>query len=164
MVNVLNLNFVNQGFRQNATCKCKQCRPRSDCFWWSSLIRVYTVCHYTISKYFKELHKKQNLGKINTWNCNTLPACNYQVKIFWCNNLLKLSSQKRKYGRGGQITVKNWSSLPISNPKPDLHNINAHTKFGGNSLLSSRHKILTNGQRIDGHTSRLQRETIILCY
>ena len=23
----------------------KQCRPRSDCFWRSSLIRVYTVCH-----------------------------------------------------------------------------------------------------------------------
>ena len=23
----------------------KQCRPRSECFWRSSLIRVYTVCH-----------------------------------------------------------------------------------------------------------------------
>ena len=23
----------------------KQCRPRSDCFWRSSLIRVYAVCH-----------------------------------------------------------------------------------------------------------------------
>ena len=28
-------------------------------------------------------------------------------------------------------SVKN---LPISNPKPDLHNINAHTKFGENPL------------------------------
>ena len=27
-----------------------------------------------------------------------------------------------------------WQNLPISNPKPDLQNINAHTKFGGNPL------------------------------
>ena len=27
-------------------------------------------------------------------------------------------------------SVKIWQILPISNPKPDLHNINAHTKFG----------------------------------
>ena len=29
-----------------------------------------------------------------------------------------------------QTTVKNWPNLPISNPEPDLHNSNAHTKFG----------------------------------
>ena len=29
-------------------------------------------------------------------------------------------------------SVKNWRHLPISNPKPDLHNINAHTQFGEN--------------------------------
>ena len=34
----------------------------------------------------------------------------------------------------GQITVKNWQNLPISNPKPDLHNINAQMKFGENPL------------------------------
>ena len=28
--------------------------------------------------------------------------------------------------------VKNWWNLPINNPKPDLHNINVHTKFGEN--------------------------------
>ena len=27
-------------------------------------------------------------------------------------------------------SVKNRWNLPISNPKADLHNINAHTKFG----------------------------------
>ena len=32
-------------------------------------------------------------------------------------------------------SVKNWRNLPISNPKPDLHNINAHTKFGWKSLF-----------------------------
>ena len=32
-------------------------------------------------------------------------------------------------------SVKNLRNLPFSNPKPDLHNINAHTKFGENPLL-----------------------------
>ena len=31
--------------------------------------------------------------------------------------------------------IKNWRNLPISNPKADLHNINAHTKFGENPLM-----------------------------
>ena len=30
---------------------------------------------------------------------------------------------------GRQITVKKWRNLPISNPKQDIYNINAHTKF-----------------------------------
>ena len=32
-------------------------------------------------------------------------------------------------------SLKTGRNLPISNPKPDLHNINAHTKFGQNSLM-----------------------------
>ena len=31
-------------------------------------------------------------------------------------------------------SVKNWWKLPISNPQPDLHNINAHTKINENHL------------------------------
>ena len=31
-------------------------------------------------------------------------------------------------------SVKNWWNLPVSNPNPDLHNINAHIKFGENPL------------------------------
>ena len=27
-------------------------------------------------------------------------------------------------------SVKIWRNLPISNPKPDIYNINAHNKFG----------------------------------
>ena len=34
-------------------CLHKKCRLRSDCSWKSSLIKVYTVCHFT--KYFKKL-------------------------------------------------------------------------------------------------------------
>ena len=32
-------------------------------------------------------------------------------------------------------SVNIWWNLPISNHKPDLHNINAHTKFGENPLM-----------------------------
>ena len=32
-------------------------------------------------------------------------------------------------------SVQNWQNLPISNPKPKLHNINAQTKFGENPLI-----------------------------
>ena len=35
----------------------------------------------------------------------------------------------------GHSMIKNWWNLPISNPQPDLHNINAHTKFDENPLI-----------------------------
>ena len=70
----------------------------------------------------------------------------------------------------GQITpskideiVKNWRNLPISNPKPDLHNINAHNKFGENPLMFTQ--VITRKRKTDGRTydglPDDQRETII---
>ena len=35
----------------------------------------------------------------------------------------------------GDNSVRIWQNLPISDPKPDLHNINRYTKFGENSLI-----------------------------
>ena len=32
-------------------------------------------------------------------------------------------------------SFKNWGNFPISNQKPDLYNINAHTKFDENPFL-----------------------------
>ena len=56
------------------------------------------------------------------------------VKIHWC--LLKLSSGNENNGLSrADNSIKIWRNLPISNPKPDLHNINAHTKFGENPLM-----------------------------
>ena len=56
-------------------------------------------------------------------------------------------------------SVKNWRNLPISNPKPDLHNMNAHTKFGENPLMFTQVIILklkkdgrTDGRMMDGRT------------
>ena len=52
--------------------------------------------------------------------------------------------------------------MAISNTKPDLHNINAHTKFGENPLMFTQviiRKRKTDG-RTDGKTDE-QRETII---
>ena len=73
-------------------------------------------------------------------------------------------------------SIKIWRNLPISNLKPDLHNINAHTKFGENPLcllkLSSGNKKWMDGQmdrwltdeQADRQTDRhkdIQSETII---
>ena len=64
------------------------------------------------------------------------------------------------------IYVNIWQNLPISNPKPDIHNINAHTKFGENPLMFTQviiRKQKSDG-RMDGRTDRhtdVQRETII---
>ena len=35
----------------------------------------------------------------------------------------------------GDNSIKIWGNLPISNPKPDLYNINAHIMFGENPLM-----------------------------
>ena len=59
-------------------------------------------------------------------------------------------------------SVKNWRNLPISNPKPDLHNINAHTKFGENPLMFTQ--IIIRKRKTDRQTDGLkddQCETII---
>ena len=45
-------------------------------------------------------------------------------------------------------SVKNWWNLPISNPKPDLHNINAHTKFGENPLMFTQ--VIIRKRKMDG--------------
>ena len=78
--------------------------------------------------------------------------------------LLKLLSGNKNMGmsRAGN-SVKIWQNLPISNPKPDLHNINAHTKFGENPLMFTQviiRKRKTDGRTYNGHT-QVQRETII---
>ena len=50
------------------------------------------------------------------------------VRIHW--RLLKLSSENENMGLSrADNSVKIWRNLPISNPKPDIHNINAHAKF-----------------------------------
>ena len=52
-------------------------------------------------------------------------------------------------------SVKILRNLPISNPKPDLHNINAHTMFGENPSMFSKdiiRKQNTDVQLTDGRT------------
>ena len=65
-------------------------------------------------------------------------------------------------------SVKNWRNSPISNPKPDLHNINAHIKFGENPLMFTqviirKRKTDGRGGQTDGLTDD-QRETIEPCH
>ena len=74
--------------------------------------------------------------------------------------------QKKNQTCRGQKTVKNWRKLAIINPKPDLHNINAHIKFGENPLtftqviVRKRKCGRTYDRRTDGHADD-QHETII---
>ena len=46
--------------------------------------------------------------------------------------------------------LKIWQNLPISNPKPDLHNINAHTKFDENPFMFTQ--VIIQKQNMDGWT------------
>ena len=55
---------------------------------------------------------------------------------------------------GADNSVKNLMKIVNSNPKPDLHNINAHTKFSENPLMFTQviiWKRNTDG-RTDGQT------------
>ena len=74
----------------------------------------------------------QNLSISNTKADFHIPSL---VKIHWC--FLKLSSGNENMGVS-QADNKIWWNLPISTPKPDLHNINAQTKFGENPLMFTR--------------------------
>ena len=49
-------------------------------------------------------------------------------------------------------SVKNQRNLPISSRKPDLHNINAHTK-SGESPLFFYSKLSSGNENMDGHTT-----------
>ena len=67
------------------------------------------------------------------------------VKMHW--HFLKLSSGNENNDvLWADNSVKSWWNLPISNPKPDLYNIDAHTKFGENSLLFTQ--IIIQKQKI----------------
>ena len=76
--------------------------------------------------------------------------------------LLKLQSGNENMGVSrADNSVKNWRNLPISNPKPDLHNTNAHTKFGENPLMFTPVIIRKwTDRQTDGFTDD-QHETII---
>ena len=65
--------------------------------------------------------------------------------------LLKLSSGNENMGVSwADNSVKICRTLPISNPKPELHNINAHTKFGENPLMFTQ--VIIRKQKTDGRT------------
>ena len=60
--------------------------------------------------------KKHELHQaIKTWNNNSSST---PTILWWADN-----------------SAKNWRNLPISNPKPDPHNIYAHTMFSENPLI-----------------------------
>ena len=128
--------------------------------WWKS-IDIYSNYHpktkklacrgqITVSKN-KEICPLAIPNSISTISMQILSL----VKTHWY--LLKLSTGKEKSDvlRENNL-VKNWQNLPINNPKQDLHNINAQTKFGGKLLIFTGYrpetKIWTDVRQTDGHT------------
>ena len=91
--------------------------------------------------------------------------CTYQ---FWWKSIDIYSSyhQETKIWMWANNSVKNWQNLPINKPKPDLHIINAHTKFGEKPLIFTKVIIQKRKYRwanlwqMDRHTDS-QQETFI---
>ena len=54
-------------------------------------------------------------------------------------------------------SIKIWQNLPISNPEPDLHNINAHTKFGENPLMFTH--VIIRKRKTDGWSMKWNHNT-----
>ena len=81
------------------------------------------------------------LGKMMLLTKNNIKTLNYNTPPLSCP---------------GQIIPKKIRrNLPISNPRPDLHNINAHTKFGENPLMFTRVKLSSGNKKwMDGRTDR----------
>ena len=76
-------------------------------------------------------------------------------------NLYSFSPENENMGVSrADNSFKIWRNLPISNPKPEIRNINAHTKFGENPLMFTWYPETKYGRTTDGRT-HLQHETII---
>ena len=72
--------------------------------------------------------------------------------------LLKLSSRNEHIGMSrADNSVKIGQNLPISNLKPDIHNINAHTKFGENPLMFTQ--VYSNEKQTDVRLTDGQTDT-----
>ena len=67
-----------------------------------------------------------------------------------CYLLRLLSGNKNMGVSRADNSVKIWRILPISNHKPDLHNINAQTKFGENPLMFTQ--VIIRKRKTDGRT------------
>ena len=117
--------------------------------WYSQQKSKYPLCHGQIT-----------LSKIDKISLSAIPNQIFMimmhtpslVKIHW--QLLKLSSRNENSDiLQEDNSVKNWRNLPTNNPKPDLHNINAHTRFG-ESPLTFTQVIIWKGKYglMDGRT------------
>ena len=72
--------------------------------------------------------------------------------------LLKLSSGNENMGMSrADNAVKIWLNLPFSNPKPDIYNTNAHTKFGENPFMFTQ--VIIQKWKTDGRTTDRRTDT-----
>ena len=88
------------------------------------------------NKDISEVDNSQKLTKFAHEQSETR-ATQYQCSTKFGENPLIFTNHPEMKIRTcrGQITLSNFClNLPINNPKPDLHIINAHTEFGENPL------------------------------
>ena len=119
---------------------------------------------------FKLSSGNENIGVFradnSVKNCKICPsAIPYQISLMsiyiaslvkiLCY-LLKLSSGNENMGVSrADNSIKIWRNLLISTLKPDLLNVNAHTKFGENPLMFTQviiRKRKRDGRTYDGQT------------
>ena len=129
--------------------------------------RYHTETIFQSWKFFKveKGHNSQNVDfTLNqTWPTfyDYIPV--YKISIQYTNPLkryllkipcyLLVIVRKQKYGVSrADNSVKFWRNLPISNPKPDLLNVNAYSKFGYNPLLFTQ--VIVRKQKYGGVSGR----------
>ena len=78
-----------------------------------------------------------------------LYQCMYQVWL-QCHDIY--SSYCPENENTGVSRADNCQNLPISNPKPDLHNINTHTMFEQNTLMFTQ--VTIRKGKMEGQTDR----------
>ena len=135
-------------------------RPTTAFTWHTTSYRL----HHAIKAWNNNTpscHGEITLSKIDVMYPNAIPNqistismhISSLVKICW--ELLKLLSWKENTNvLRADNSTKHWQNLPISNPKPDLYNINACTKFGENPLIFTQVIVWKRKSgRTDRHTT-----------
>ena len=85
----------------------KQCRPRSDCFWRSSLIRVYAVCHSISILWMHYCNVTSNFSIFRT-----IMAIVWGVPNFRIFTVVKLNVLRKKAFKNETMRFQDTYCLP----------------------------------------------------
>ena len=118
-----NKHVENVAAKGNMTLCVARRNHREDCRGQITMSKIDEICQWAIPKQISIISMHiSNLVKIH-WDLLNLLSWKYNTDVLRADN-----------------SVKNVRNSPISNPKADVHNINAHrpTQFGENPLLFTK--------------------------